>query len=412
MIRHSRIKAVLLFCLVLLLAAPATGTCADMEQWLKDGKLDIHFRSFYMNRHFDQSGGTQEAWAIGGWVFYETAPLYGLSLGGAAYTSQPFFIADEDRVGTNLLNSDQEGITVLGEAYLKAAYGGTSAKVFRQKLDTPFLNAYDVRMVPVTYEAYTLANSSIKGLDLIVSHVTGIKTWNDTVFKSMSQAAGAYNSDEGVTMGGVEYQINENYKVQLYEYFAHQVANILYFQADGTWKLSPDWGIDVSLQGFDQRAVGWALVGQFEGWQYGVQTVLHYKGVGLTLAYTQTGPDSAAFNPWSSYPGYTSIMEEDNDRADDKTWMVGLSADFGMLGPGNLSANTLFTMSDTPDTGQNASPDQWEADLDVSYRFKQTYLDGLWLRARGAVVNQDDVAGGQEYADFRFIINYEWNLLK
>ena len=104
-------------------------------------------------------------------------PCTACSLGGAAYTSQPFFIADEDRVGTNLLNPDQEGITVLGQAYLKAAYAlGTSAKVFRQRIDTPFLNSYDVRMVPVTYEAYTLANSSIKGLDIMVSHVTGIKT--------------------------------------------------------------------------------------------------------------------------------------------------------------------------------------------------------------------------------------------
>ena len=191
------------------------------------------------------------------------------------------------------------------------------------------------------------------------------------------------------------------------------MANILYFQADGNLEALPGLGPSTSrcraLTSGPWAGPWWV---SSKSWQYGVQTVVRYKGVGLTLAYTQTGPDSAAFNPWSSYPGYTSIMEEDNDRADDKTWMVGLSADFGMLGPGNLSGKTLFTMSDTPDTGQNASPDQWEADLDVSYRFKQTYLDGLWLRARGAVVNQDDVAGGQEYADFRFIINYEWNLLK
>lgn len=411
MIRPVRFGAVLSLCLALLMLTPAAGNCDDFEQWLKDGKLDVHFRSYYMNRHFDRTG-TQEAMAVGGWVFYETAPLWGLSLGGALYTSQPFLFAEEDRSGTSLLNNDQEGYTVLGQAYLKAEYGGTMLKLFRQQIDTPFINSYDFRMTPVTYEAYTIENNSIDGLSLTASYVAEIKTWNDTVFQPMSQAAGAYNSDQGVTFVGAEYEFAKNYKVQAYNYFAHQLINIFYLQADGAWDLAPNWKLDASIQAFDQRDVGWALAGRYQTWQTGAQAVLHYKSIGLTLAYTQTGPDSAVFNPWSGYAGFTSIMEEDNDRADDKTWMVGLSCDFGSMGPGDLSAYTLFTSSDTPDTGQNASPDQWEADLTMDYKFKRGFMKGLWLRARGAVVNQDDVAGGQEYADFRFIINYEWNLLK
>lgn len=411
--RPARVAALGLFMALLAISAPAAGaTTADgLAQWLEGGRFDIHLRSFYMNRHFDKKG-TQEAMALGGWLFYETAPLWNMQLGAAAYTSQGVFFMDNDRTGTNLLSKDQEGYSVLGQLYLKGRLARTTATAFRQTLDTPFINTYDLRMTPITYEAYTLVSQDIADLTVTASWVAAIKPWTETTFIPMSQKAGARGGDDGVAMLGLQYRPTPDWDLQLWNYYANQVLNITYLQADHGWKLPAGWGLVASLQGLDQRDVGDAQAGRYDVWQGGARLKFSHGGLSLIAAFTLTGPDQAVCNPWSGFPGFTSIMEEDNDRADDRTWLLGLVNEFGPLGPGELKVNLLYTNSSTPDSGKSASPDQWEADLNIDYTFKKTALNGLWLRLRAATVDQDEAVGGQDYADLRFIVNYEFNLLK
>jgi hypothetical protein len=72
----------------------------------------------------------------------------------------------------------------------------------------------------------------------------------------------------------------------------------------------------------------------------------------------------------------------------------------------------LHAQRSSPDSGSNTSPDQWEFDMTVDYRVQSELLNGLWLRARAAFVDQDDdVAGARDIDDIRFIINYDIPIL-
>jgi len=59
-----------------------------------------------------------------------------------------------------------------------------------------------------------------------------------------------------------------------------------------------------------------------------------------------------------------------------------------------------------------ASPDQTEYNLTVDYRFAKEVADGLWIRLRGAWIDQDEnESGGDDFFDFRIIVNYNFDLL-
>ncbi len=398
--------------IALSLSAPLCGwskagqAVSDNANW---GKLSLKGRAYYLNRDFEKSG-LQEALALGLWAIYESPEWCGISIGLGGYTSQPFLIDDPAHDGTELLAQGQSDFSVLGQAWLQGRLGSSALKLGRQILETPLINSYDVRMVPVTLEGAAFTNHSLPELDITAAHLTGIKPWTDTTFQSMSQAAGLSGSEEPVSLAGVVWRPAEGYSIQFWNYFCHQFVNMIYFQADATWPVGEGWSVTASAQAINQRDVGRALGGAINADQWGLKLDLAWRGWLLSAAYTGAGPDHDIVNPWGSYPGWTSIMEEDNDRAGENTWLVGLTYDFSKMGIKGLSAYTMHTFGRTPDSGPHASPDQTEHDLTVDYHL-QGCLKHLWLRVRGAYVDQDETLGGQDYSDFRIIINYDFDLV-
>jgi hypothetical protein len=405
----SIIRAALLCLLACLagLTSPAGAAAGEsLLQSLTQGKLQINLRNFLMDRDYNQ-GADQSAWAIGASIAYATKPWYGLSLGGSFSTSQPFFYAPTNRSGTSLLDGSQNGFSVLDQAYLKAQYGGFSGVIGRQLIDTPFLNPNDARMIPVTYEALSLGYT-MGGLSLSLAQVQGIKGWNDTTFQSMSQAAGLKGDDEGVTMGGAVYKWG-SYTVQLWDYYCHEFMNALYAQADAQWKINKDWSVSASAQAMRQQDVGEARGGRFYAFQAGVLGAISWRQTTLTLAYTDVASDHDMVNPWAGWPGYTSIMELDNDLAGQRTWLFTLSADLAQYGLPGFQASFTHTRATVPSGENFVTPDQLESDVDLRYYFQGT-LKPLWIRLRAAYVDQDVAIGGDTYTDFRLILNYDFSL--
>lgn len=397
----------------LLIAAPALAWCQEAQneageaEW---GTLSLKGRAYYFNRDFEKSE-LQEALALGLWAVYESPEWRGFSIGLGGYTSQPFLIDDPDHGGTGLLAEGQSGFSVLGQAWLQGRVGSSALRLGRQILETPFINSYDVKMVPVTVEGAAFSNRSLKDLNITAAHITGIKPWTDTTFQAMSQAAGFAGTEEPVSLAGAVWIPAKGYSIQFWNYFCHQFMNAIYFQADATWPLGKEWTINASAQAMDQRDVGRALGGSFNANQWGLQLNLAWRGLQFTAAYTGASPDHDIFNPWGSYPAWTSIMEEDNDRAGEDTWLAGLTYDFSHVGIKGLSAYTLHTFSRTPDSGPHASPNQNEHDINVDYHF-QGNLKNFWLRVRGAYVDQDEDLGGEDFSDFRIILNYDFRLAR
>jgi hypothetical protein len=133
-------------------------------------------------------------------------------------------------------------------------------------------------------------------------------------------------------------------------------------------------------------------------------------GSGLRLGVSTTGEDKGIQKPYGNPANYLSVIIDDFDRAGEDAWMIGVSQDFGRLGKGDLSLFANVVQGNTPDSGPVASPDETEYDLTVDYRMKEGWTDTLWFRVRAAYIDEDERTGGDDYFDFRIIVNYSFDL--
>jgi outer membrane porin, OprD family len=388
-----------------LLIPPASFAFPTNTPFITDASLTLHPRLYYINRHFD-TPSLQESLAIGGWVDLKTGEWMGLSFGLTPYTSQ-WLAGDEEDDGGGLLQEGQEGYSVLGQAYVKWSGWDSHITLYRQLIDTPFLSSFDVKMVPVTFEAYTLVNQSISNLTVTLSQVEHIKPWTATSFQSFSEAAGLDGSDDGMTLAGLLWE-PESITLQLWNYWAYNIVNSIYAQADWTGADSggPVWSL--SAQGMHQHDVGSSQAGEIQAGMGGLLGGVVWKGLTLNLGGTVTDNNTDIYNPWASYPGYGSLMEEDNDVAGEKAWVAGLAYDFAEIGLKDLSAYAWHSEAWTPALGSFSDPEQHEWDLTIDYKPGGIW-EGFWIRGRAAYVDNSLSTDGVDYEDLRLIVNYERN---
>jgi hypothetical protein len=260
-------------------------------------------------------------------------------------------------------------------------------------------------MAPNTFEAYTLSDSGHDSFKYITGHITRMKKRNASSFEHISEAAGADNTDKGLSLLGALYTPRKNINIGAINHHAWDVMNIFYVEGHAAWEIDADTALRVSGQFTDQRSTGDELIGDFETGMAGIKLDASYKHAILTLARTSVDNDTDMRSPFGGYPGFASIIIQDFNRAGEDAWLVGLSYEFSRFGLDGLSAFANLVDSDTPDNGSAASPDQQELDFTVDYRFSGELLEGLWIRARAAFVDQDG-SGAEDIDDYRVIVNY------
>jgi hypothetical protein len=370
-------------------------------------EFPVEFRTMYLDRNkFDDSESS--AWAIGGSAGLRSGYFRELlSVGSTVYTSQRLY-GPEDKDGTLLLKPGQHGYTVIGEVYGDALLGEDAhAYVGRKAYDTPYINRNDVRMTPNTFEAATVQGQVGMGGDgALVNYGAGyfskIKERNSDAFVSMSKDAGA-TVDRGVsTVGGVYRQ--GNFSLGAIDYYSDDIINIAYAEAKHTVPVTPDWKVKLAAQYSDQQSTGDDLLKgeDFSACQGGVRADVPFGGATFTVAYTDAGGDANMQNPWSGYPGYTSVQVEDFNRDGEEAILLRAAYAFSCVK--GLSAYALWVNGTNPDDPEQFSKDEYDANL--QWTAKEGVLKGLTLRGRYALVTQD---GGDvdDLTDFRVICSYE-----
>jgi hypothetical protein len=381
------------------------------EPFLRDTRLTLKPRTYYFNRIKDGQADNK-AWALGGALEYQSGQWEDrLQAGLTLYTSQKLY-GPRDYDGTLLLKPGQQGFEVVGEAYVDIrASEDNHLRLFRQSINVPYVNRNDSRMVPNTFEAYTLYNEDDPSLHYIVSHIDKMKQRNSDDFVSMTEAAGLNDKDRGLSMLGGRYNLTENTDIGIISQQSWDFMNTTYAEANTQWKLSDDWNAGLSAQYTSQRSVGDELDGDFDTYVWGTALSIGYKGNLFTLATSKTDENSGIRNPFGGYPGYLSLMQKDFNRADETGVLLGISSELRALNIKGLSANLNLAWGDTPESGKSSSPDQTELDFTLDYRVPSGALQGLWLRARASKLNQDEHPTEVDSTDIRLIINYEIPIL-
>jgi hypothetical protein len=402
----------------------------------EDTTFEINFRTMFLDRNkFD--GIESQAWAIGGWAGMKTGYfLDHVAFGITGYTSQRL-IGYTDRDGTLLLKPGQESYSVLGEAYAEIRIvDGYIISVGRKGFDTPFINRNDTRMTPNTFEAIvfqgrteldggspdTDVNVNADGTALSkesknvvapapkkdiavlkygVGYFDRIKERNDDGFESMSADAGA-PVDRGVFAAGGIYEKGK-FSIGAIDYYSDDIINIFYAESKMEVPLSNDFKPKLALQFVDQRSTGSDLLqGQsFSGQQLGVRAELPVGKALFTAGYTHTFDGTNMQNPWSGYPGYTSVQVQDFNRAGEDAFILRAGYEFPWVE--GLSAYALAVFGTEPDAAGQYRQDEY--DVNLQWAPPKGPLKGFSFRVRYALVDQHG-GGVENLTDFRAICNY------
>lgn len=470
------------------LAALATSSFAasDLASAFKEGTVSGDLRALYMNNSVSsdaKAAGTpnNSAFAVGGKLKYETAPLYGLTAGVGFYTVQDLGTANPTAAKNvaGVFDSDNKSsYSLLGEAYLQYAVAKTVVKVGRQTLDTPLAGSDDIRMIPNLFEAALVINSDLPQTTLIggyVSRMAGLDSYSntDTVkavtgsttasgvgstpngrisFQSMSRSAlgnlaDLDNSKVGGTIGDsvgdkgvyVVAAVNSSIKdltLQVWEYYAQDVVNAVYGQADYKLGLGGANALDISVQGYNMQGIGKTKdllnsatvkglgLGKIDYSVYGAK-LAYENALGLTpyVAYDKvteqkdgTNGGTFVFGAWGGYPEF-AIGEETfyntfgNAAAAStalngaQVWKVGADYDLSKLGLGARTFGVAYTKFDLKNQ-YNGGTDTDTGVWDVKYTCKGALVKNL--DATLLYENADSKNNIYDRNTYKVVLNYNF----
>lgn len=261
-------------------AALATTSFAasDLAGAFKEGKASGQIRAMYIKNDLSSTAndaGTPDnsAFGLGGKLAYETAPLYGISVGAAFYTVQDLGTKNKDteKVDELLYDENSKSYSLLGQAYIQGQFGKTTVKVGRQQIDTPLAGSDDIRVIPNLFEAAIVTNTDLPSTTLIggyVSRMAGLDSASDrsprTTFQSISRSALGPGVDDAThTVGDkgtyVAAAINNSIKdltLQAWEYYTVDVANAVYLQADYKLEVAKDTALNLAAQYYNIQNIG------------------------------------------------------------------------------------------------------------------------------------------------------------
>lgn len=382
----------------------------DLATAVKESTISGEFRSYFFQRDFDGDTTDREDFAVGGKLRFETGSFHGISAGLSFYTSQGLGLNDDSKDVYNLLakdsKGDHKGYSALGEAYVQAVLWKTTVKAGRQEMRTPWVNLHDIRITPQSFESAILSSKFIPGFEFFAAHMIKIKLRTDTAFMYMSEAA-KITPKEPVSLGGLIFSGIEGIKIQFWDYYAHEMWNDVYVRADCNIKFTDNFSLFCNARYLDREDVGDQLVGPTDTYMSGVGGGLKAYGATLSAAYGKNG-DQRILRPWG-HDLAISIQVHVADRANEEAWRAGLAYDFGEIGIKGLSGWVIYGDFDTPDSGVNASQDRDEIDFNLQYDFS-SFLKGLSLRVRYAIIDEDEAVGGEDFNDFRFYLRYKFSL--
>ncbi|MCH9740244.1 MAG: OprD family porin [Epsilonproteobacteria bacterium] len=420
---------------------PSMATADSLADAFANGKTSGQIRAFYIDR--DRSGTVgdtqtdRSALAAGGHLKFETAELNGFSLGTALYTTNGILGVNgsgDDKRNATLFGEGKESYSILGEAYVQYKTGNTALKIGRQKLNTPLAGADDARMLPNLFEAAVLSNSDIENTTLIAAHVTKMAagTFSNAYGGNALSLHSGYglNNISGEFMDMGEYAVGRNsvgvsalaaiYKgiegvtLQAWDYYAHDILNAIYLQADASWKCKFSDNVKpfASAQYLSQSDIGDKFAGDVDSQYMGVKAGAGVGNVKAYVAYSQTGDSDGATNggiitPWGGMPAFTQGMVTRHMFFADTT-ATKVAATYNLAGLGvKGSATAYYAKYDVGAKNAVKADTAFEAkESGFDLQYYPASVKNLQLRLRGNFPTE--FVPGLDWSEYRLIANYSF----
>lgn len=298
------------------------------KHMFQDGKISGNIRSLYSGYNNDNETNIY-ATAVGGQLLYELAKYQGFNAGAAFTTTYDVGFASGDKAQNKrntALSGNNGSYTELTQAYINYNYNNINLRAGRQLIDTPLADSDDIRMVPNSFEAYTLSYEQ-DNFSLMLGH---IMRWQGYDAGFDNQTDWIDTGKDGVNFVGVTFS-NDFLETNLWYYNitngSDQNGNdAFYFDAIAGYYLTKTIDVHAGVQYLKENELDNSGVAAEI---YGATAELIIKGLGINIAYNksikQTGKHS--FNGYGGGTLFTNmdtmILDEITEDRDAYAWVGG-----------------------------------------------------------------------------------------
>ena len=407
----------------------------------RHGKVNGHFRYFFMAT--DNAGALTDYYAnaAGGGIRFETASFYGFRFAvGGSYV---FNIASSDLTIpdsiTGLYNRYEvglfdvvtpeitTGLDRLEELTLSYSRSHSEITFGRQFINTPFINLQDGRMRPGAVEGVVLHFREWKHVHLESGFLYAMSPRSTDSWYTIENTFGLYPSgvnpdgsksgykghveSAGIGYAGVTGKWKEKYTVQFWDVFVGNVMNSAMVQLDISQKLKNKNTMLIALQVIRQDGVGnggnseenqayFPENGKSES--FGIKAGYKSSRLEASMNYSRITSAGRYLMPreWGRDPLFTFLPRERNEGFGDVHALLGKFNYF--FQPGLFSAGVglgYYHLPDVKNTKLNkyGMPAYVQANLDIRYFFKGLFegFDVQYLLA--AKFNAGEIYGNDKY---------------
>lgn len=425
--------------LLLAITVSSLFAAGDTAEAFKKGKISGQAR--YYNMVEDNKAGLKDYFgsALGGNLKYETASLGGFKAGVAFYTTH--FLNDNvgstnteptagnkgSRYVAGLVEAasvDKDSVTNIGEAYISYELSKTKATLGRMKLNTPFINPQDGRMIPTFEQGVWLNSKEFKDVEIQAGYINAFWNRSTSEWRSVEKSLGygylqgnapiatitasnygnGNTSSNGVYVASISYSGIADTKVELWDYYVENVFNLAYLEGNYNKKFD-NFGVVGGVQYIGeqeigdggnsadnavgataaQKAMSYMLKGE-RSESFGAKVGVGYADTLLTLAATKTTNRGRFLFPreWGKEPFFTFQKRERTDGSGgNAAWLITLDQDFKLIGFDGLSMLAGYGRYYKQDAknfilNKYGVPSYAQMNIDVFYKFKGP-LKGLAL---------------------------------
>jgi hypothetical protein len=217
---------------------------------------------------------------------------------------------DDNNIQDDFFNHKKDGYVLLGEAVLFLSYDKFEAHLGRQRLDSPHMDADDLRMIPNLFEAYLLDYHATEELYFGTGFVRQMSGWENGAdqsrFIGIGDAFGGSGDASWVSWFKYEQEkINSN----LWYYLVPDHLQIFYAELTYSDHINSKLFYTLGLQYDWGKDIGAAKTGPVQAHTWGVLASLSGYDVTASFAYNRNHSKNDAIPSLGGGPFFTSMEE-------------------------------------------------------------------------------------------------------
>lgn len=420
----------------------------------KNGRIEGHFRLFYMSTNNDESLSDYYALAFGGGLRYQTKIFKGFQLGIGGFYIWNLSSSDLTKPDplTNMMNryeigqfdqtdpSNKKDMQRLEDFFIRYNFKRSYIKYGKQVIKTPFINQQDGRMRPTGEQGIWLEINELKKTKLEIGWLTHISPRGTIKWFRGASSIGIYpaglaisgeKSDyknnlesKGTGIAGITYSLNKQIKLQAWDNWIENISNTTLLQLDGEFSIEKNRKIISSIQYIHQQGVNDGgntdpAKTYFDPSQkvnsYSARAGLQSKKSTIRFNYSRITKDGRFLFPreWGREPLFTFLSRERNEGLGDvNAFTINFLRTFFHQ---QLNAEVGAGYYELPDVknvrlNKYGLPSYYQFNLDLKYSFGGL-LDGL----NTELLYLYKKSAGNTYNDLKYVINktdmHQFNLI-